>query len=241
MISLNTSGRIRISEIAKVLSKYPINSNIQNNTITLSGKIPRDCIDEIVGLGIELSSISTSEHKDITVFDNRTSLPHVTGNCHATLITQSSKEQTYQVLYSSPKYGEIYWVDFGSPFGYEEAYIRPALVVKNDGVFNAITTVIPFSSKTERYQDTSFTPIFVLSDENMSDYNPFSKLSYGKPSCLLVEQIRTVDKSRLRGYIGTLEPNFMCSLMKNVKTIFETDYEAVFESTNVQEDAVSSF
>lgn len=224
MISLNTSG-FRISEIAKVLSKYPIKSNVHNNEITLNGDIPPECFckiaQEIYGLGIRIKTISNTQvlTSDPTSTCQQKTIPHTTR------IAQSTKKE-YQVIFPSPKFGELYWVDFGQPFGYEEAFIRPALVVKGSGVFKSITTVIPLSSKVDRYEDSVFTPIFQLSASNTEEILISTE---GKSSCLLVEQMRAVDKSRLRNYIGRLDSRFMASLMKKIRNIFEIDDEPIFE------------
>lgn len=238
MISLKLSD-FRISEVAKIISKYPIQSTILSEKIVFNGEVPEKCINELLELGLTIESISTSEKSDHSAAkiyqysdmspssisskngeQNRLSHAEIItrSQTHSTQITQNS--DVYKVIYPTPKYGELYWVDFGSPFGYEEAYIRPALVVKSGGVFKSITTVIPMSSQVENYTDSSFTPIFTLTEENMENYIP-NRLSPDKFSCLLVEQIRAVDNSRLRGYIGSLEPTFLNKLMDNVRNFFE--------------------
>ena len=234
MISLNTSG-IRISEIAKVLSKYPnIKFRISDKQLHLSGKIPPECIRELVTLfsdfGVNLFGISTKSTGNPN--------PGITNICvknkHLSNIPSQSCVKRNAVKYPTPAYGEIYWVDFGEPFGFEEAFIRPAIVVKSCGVFKSITTVIPLSSKVERYSDGAFTPIFTLTPEDMSDIvvsSPF----FGKASALLVEQLRAVDKSRLCDYIGRINVEFMRTIMKNVRYMFD-DEDALSE-----DNAISSF
>lgn len=226
MITLEITG-FRPSEVAKIISKYPIRSTICNQQIVFSGDVPDGCIHELIGAGITIKSISNSESSHADSMMNSPTLNSIDCYTPASFITQSKSHLTripangdvYKVLYPSPKCGEIYWVDFGQPFGYEEAYIRPALVVKTSGIFKSVTTVIPMSSQVERYEDSNFTPIFSLTAENVVDYQS-TKLSAEKISCLLVEQIRTVDNSRLRSYIGSLEPNFLNTLMKKVRNLF---------------------
>ena len=242
MITLEING-FRLSEVAKIISKYPIKSSICNQKIIFSGDVPDGCINDLVGAGVTIKTISsnteknpnTISHSDSSHADSTMNSPTIDSMASyspASFITQSKSHLTripangdvYKVLYPSPKCGEIYWVDFGQPFGYEEAYIRPALVVKTDGIFKSVTTVIPMSSQVERYEDSAFTPIFNLTAENVVDYQS-TKLSTDKLSCLLVEQIRTVDNSRLRGYLGSLEPNFLNTLMKKVRNLFRFNDE----------------
>ena len=236
MITLEITD-FRLSEVVKIISKYPIKSSICDQKIIFSGDVPDGCINDLVGAGIKIKTISNTEkfpntihHSDYSHVDsmmNSSTIDSMVSYSPASFITQSKSHLTripangdvYKVLYPSPKCGEIYWVDFGQPFGYEEAYIRPALVVKTGGIFKSVTTVIPMSSQVERYEDSNYTPIFSLTAENVVDYQS-TKLSAEKFSCLLVEQIRTVDNSRLRGYIGSLEPNFLNDLMKKVRNLF---------------------
>ena len=235
MITLEISGS-RLSEVAKIISKYPIKSTIRNQQIVFSSDVPENCITELLDFGLEINSISTdqtettfsrSESSHVDSMMNSPTLNSIESYAPASFIAQSKSHLTriptnsnvYKVLYPSPKYGEIYWVDFGQPFGYEEAFIRPALVVKTGGIFKSVTTVIPMSSQVERYTNSAYTPIFSLTAENVVDFQS-SKLSTDKVSCLLVEQIRTVDNSRLRGYMGSLEPTFLNDLMKKVRNLF---------------------
>ena len=245
MISLKISD-FRISEIAKIISKYPIKSSIQSEKIIFNGDIPEACISELLDLGLTIEAISNNEKSEaisnsaFTSFTKTYYMPNISKEktfSHSHFIIQSKSHATripantemYKVIYPSPKCGEIYWVDFGQPFGYEEAFIRPALVVKSGGVFKSVTTVIPMSSQIENYTNSKFTPIFSLNSENVVDYIP-GKLSSQKYSCLLVEQIRTVDNSRLRGYIGSLEQTFLNQLMENVQNLFQISYNEEYVS-----------
>jgi mRNA-degrading endonuclease toxin of MazEF toxin-antitoxin module len=245
MITLEISG-FRLSEVAKIISKYPIKSTIRNQKIIFNGDVPENCINELLNIGLEIKAISnekseTNGSSDISrsKLANNPTINSISGYSHPSLITQSKDHLTripanadvYKVLYPSPKCGELYWVDFGQPFGYEEAFIRPALVVKTGGIFKSVTTVIPMSSQVERYEDSNFTPIFSLTAENVVDYQS-TKLSTEKFSCLLVEQIRTVDNSRLRGYIGSLEPNFLNILMMKVRNMFMLEHEEFSKMTS---------
>lgn len=88
--------------------------------------------------------------------------------------------------------GEIYWVDFGTPIGSEQGGHRPALIIQNDtGNANSSTTIIAaISTKGSRY------PIHVS----------ITSKETGLPqdSTILLEQIQTISKSRLKGPIGRI-------------------------------------
>lgn len=87
--------------------------------------------------------------------------------------------------------GEIYLVDLSSHVGSEQAGIRPALIVQNErGNINSPTTIIcPLTSKQKPTMDT---------------HVPLSPSDCGilKESTVLCEQIRVIDKSRLKKKLG---------------------------------------
>lgn len=94
--------------------------------------------------------------------------------------------------------GDIYWVDFGPSRGSEQGRRRPALIVQNDtGNANSPTTIIA-----------------AISSKKKGAY-PFhvdiSALESGLPkdSTVLLEQLLTIDQSRLMNRIGTLSNDKM--------------------------------
>ena len=87
--------------------------------------------------------------------------------------------------------GEIYLVDLSNHVGSEQSGIRPALIVQNErGNINSPTTIIcPLTSKQKPTMDT---------------HVPLSPSDCGilKESTVLCEQIRVIDKSRLKKKLG---------------------------------------
>jgi mRNA interferase MazF len=92
--------------------------------------------------------------------------------------------------------GEIYWVDLSGAKGSEiNTKIRPALIIQNDtgNQYSPTTIIAPI---------TSFSP-----GEKMYPFEVgVTPQESGLPnqSKILLNQIRTVDKSRLQKKIGTL-------------------------------------
>ena len=89
--------------------------------------------------------------------------------------------------------GEIYWVDFGIPKGSEQGGRRPALILQNDtGNSSSPTTIIA-----------------AITSKNKKNY-PFhveisaSESGLPQDSTIMLEQILTVDQSRLVGRVGGL-------------------------------------
>lgn len=87
---------------------------------------------------------------------------------------------------------EIYLVDFDS-FGCEQSGLRPALIVQNDvGNFHSPTTIVcPLTSKTKSLSKTHL------------ELSP-NDCGIVKNSFVLCEQIRVVDKMRIKKKVGEL-------------------------------------
>src|SRR5699024_3562297 len=56
--------------------------------------------------------------------------------------------KSYNLKYSRVKHGEVYWCDFGEPYGHEIGYMRPAIILKKlDYLGWPLTIVAPISSQ----------------------------------------------------------------------------------------------
>ncbi len=97
------------------------------------------------------------------------------------------------------KRGEMYYADLSPVIGSEQGGTRPILIIQNNvGNKHSSTTIIAaaITSKT----DKSNLPTH-LKLNNVKGLN--------KDSLLLLEQVRTIDRSRIKSYIGTLDENTM--------------------------------
>ncbi len=96
------------------------------------------------------------------------------------------------------KRGDIYLVDFDPSVGAEIRKQRPALIISCNEANKHLKTVmaIPFSSKVERVFPFE---VFVKKNDSRLDYD----------SKLKIPQMRAVDKSRLKSYIGTLNNDIL--------------------------------
>lgn len=90
------------------------------------------------------------------------------------------------------KRGEMYYVDLCPVVGSEQGGVRPVLIIQND-INNKYspTTIIAAMSKQKKKK--CFTHVVV------------SGFGLTHTTLVLLEQIRTIDKSRLQNYIGTLD------------------------------------
>ena len=90
------------------------------------------------------------------------------------------------------KRGDVYWADLNPFFGSEQGGTRPVLVLQNDdGIFNSPTLIVaPMSSRIYKRSDL---PAHVVLDQ-VEGLNG--------PSLVMLEQIKTIDKKRVKSYIG---------------------------------------
>lgn len=96
------------------------------------------------------------------------------------------------------KRGELYYADLSPVIGSEQGGLRPVLVVQND-VGNRYSPTIIVSAVTSQINKARL-PTHI-------ELNASSGLS--KDSVVLLEQIRTIDKTRLKGRIGEINEDTM--------------------------------
>ncbi len=97
------------------------------------------------------------------------------------------------------KRGEIYYADLSPVVGSEQGGIRPVLVVQND-VGNKYSPTVIVAAITSQCGKTKLpTHIEITSTE----------CGLAKNSVVLLEQMRTLDKSRLQEKIGELDQSYM--------------------------------
>ena len=97
------------------------------------------------------------------------------------------------------KRGELYYADLSPVFGSEQGGVRPVLVVQND-IGNKYSPTVIAAAITSK-----------LDKAKLPTHIELSALDYGlqKDSVILLEQIRTIDKRRLKERIGYLPENVM--------------------------------
>ena len=97
------------------------------------------------------------------------------------------------------KRGEIYYADLNPVVGSEQGGIRPIVVLQND-VGNKYSPTVIAAATTSRLTKAKLPTHIELTRDN----TPMPK-----DSVVLLEQIRTIDKSRIREKIGELPPDVM--------------------------------
>ena len=97
------------------------------------------------------------------------------------------------------KKGDLYFADFSPVIGSEQGGVRPVLVVQNN-VGNKYSPTIIVAAVTSQKNKAQL-PTHVSIDAAGNGLS--------KNSVVLLEQLRTIDKSRLRERIGTLNQELM--------------------------------
>ena len=97
------------------------------------------------------------------------------------------------------KRGDIYYADLSPVVGSEQGGLRPVLIIQND-VGNRYSPTVIAAAITSRMSKTRLpTHIDIYAD----------KAGLAKDSVILLEQIRTLDKRRLKEKMGHLDDDAM--------------------------------
>ena len=102
--------------------------------------------------------------------------------------------------------GDIYYADLSPVVGSEQGGIRPVLIVQND-MGNRFSPTVIAAAITSRTGKTKLpTHIEVSPNESVMDA---TDCGLAKNSVILLEQIRTIDKRRLKERMGKLDDKTM--------------------------------
>ncbi len=97
------------------------------------------------------------------------------------------------------KRGELYYADLSPVVGSEQGGIRPILIVQND-IGNKYSPTVIAAAVTSK-----------INKAKLPTHIELTATDFGlaRDSVVLLEQIRTLDKRRLKERIGELSPMFM--------------------------------
>lgn len=106
------------------------------------------------------------------------------------------------------KWGDIVFVNFGENEGSEQGGIRPAIIIQNDkGNEHAPTTIVASITS----QDKRPLPTHVVVKPHQSGLKAVSTI--------LMEQVRTIDKSRILSKVGHIDTDWLVEKIKKSLTI----------------------
>lgn len=105
------------------------------------------------------------------------------------------------------KRGDIYYADLSPIVGSEQGGIRPVLIIQND-VGNRYSPTVICAAITSRMNKAKL-PTHIEIDSR--------RCQIMKDSVILLEQIRTIDKQRLKDMIGHLDKERMRSVDEAIR------------------------
>lgn len=102
------------------------------------------------------------------------------------------------------KRGDIFYAELNPVIGSEQGGTRPVLIISND-TGNRYSPTVIVAAITSRVQTKAKLPTHI-------EVNDFEGLD--KNSVVLLEQIRTIDKQRLKQYMGMMPNSIMARVDK---------------------------
>lgn len=106
--------------------------------------------------------------------------------------------------------GDIYYADLSPVVGSEQGGMRPVLIVQNDVGNKYSPTVIAAAITSQKFKNQLPTHIKVHADH----------CGLQKDSIVLLEQVRTLDKKRLKERMGNLPQNEMEKINRAISVSF---------------------
>ena len=103
------------------------------------------------------------------------------------------------------KRGDMFYADLSPVIGSEQGGVRPVLIIQND-VGNKHSPTVIAAAITSQTGKTKLPTHIVIEPE---------KSGLKADSVILTEQIRTIDKSRLKEKIGHIDDNHIMSQINN--------------------------
>lgn len=99
----------------------------------------------------------------------------------------------------SVKRGDIYYADLSPVVGSEQGGVRPVLIIQNDigNKFSPTVIAAAITSKTDKSKLPTHIDVYA------------EKYGLARDSVILLEQIRTIDKRRLKEKMGHLDDDLM--------------------------------
>ena len=111
--------------------------------------------------------------------------------------------------------GDIYYADMEPHIGSEQGSTRPVVVLQND-VGNRYAPTLIVATVTSHTEKKKYQPTHVLIEQNPA---------FSRPSVVLLEQIFTIDKERIKSFMGMTSEWEMAQIEKALKCSLALDRE----------------
>ena len=117
----------------------------------------------------------------------------------------------------SVRRGEIYYADLSPVVGSEQGGVRPVLIVQND-VGNKYSPTVIAAAITSQKEKSKLPTHIEITGQNCE---------LAKNSVVLLEQIRTIDKKRLKERMGMLDEDAMYQVNSALSISFGLGAESI--------------
>lgn len=115
------------------------------------------------------------------------------------------------------KRGEIYYADLSPVIGSEQGGVRPVLIIQND-VGNKYSPTVIAAAITSQHNKTKLPTHISVDADNCG---------LAKDSIVLLEQVRTIDKQRLKEKMGCLDTDSMGLVDKALSVSFGLNVNSI--------------
>ena len=108
--------------------------------------------------------------------------------------------------------GEIWWANFGIPYGSEPGFDRPVVIIQNDQINKSkinTTIVIPLTTN------------LLLEEATGNVYLDKEETGLPKNSVAVVSQISVLDKKRLVRFQSTIQYHSLLQIEDGIKVILQ--------------------
>lgn len=215
--------KVDICKVSKILIKANVEATITNDIITIEGNISENLLKEILN-SVDVHIVrnySDESNGTSTILSSSKETVEVASDsaCKVDEIIKNSFEDDRELFlleegldlrYSDVKRGEVYICRFEKKSTVsEQSWTRPVVIIQNDIGNNNSSTTIVLMLTSKPKKDLPVHHYFNFDDFNVKEFNTSRLAKMPFRNCALGEQIRTVDKKRLRKYLGTMSDEFM--------------------------------
>ena len=116
------------------------------------------------------------------------------------------------------KRGDIFYADLSPVVGSEQGGLRPVLIIQND-VGNRYSPTVIAAAITSRVGKNKL-PTHIALGAGLSSSAGEQGVGLAKDSIILLEQVRTIDKRRLREKMGHLDEGMMSRVNEAIAVSF---------------------
>lgn len=111
----------------------------------------------------------------------------------------------------TPQYGCLYLADLNPRFGTEPGKVRPVVVVQTDSLnrYHPSTIICPLTTKVAGFEN----PLRVAIPKGIAEL--------GRPSDILVDQVKAIDNRRLRRRLAALPDPYLGELRQKLLLILD--------------------